>query len=99
MAKNTMNLQENLLRSSLLVNFKADTPNTVSRETLHKVASKLGLSDTATMHLAMAQLRDRVVAGQAPLSDKALTAIQAAGAESLRVMQTESTVVSSESLL
>lgn len=94
-----MTIEEIPLRSSLLVNFKADTPNTVSRETLRKMATKLGLSDTATMHLAMAQLRDRVMTGQAPLSDKALTAIQAAGAESLRVMERESPVVFFESLL
>lgn len=91
--------EEISLRSSLLVNFKADTPNTLSRETLRKMATKLGLSDTAVMHLAMAQLRDRVMAGQAPLSDKALTAIQAAGAESLRVMELESPLVFSKSLL
>lgn len=94
----------------LLVHFKGDTANTISRSTTQEMAKKLGLSETSVVHLALAQLRGRMLgesaskkAGslqetQEPLSDKAMSAIHAAGKKAVDAMEAESTVVREESL-
>jgi hypothetical protein len=46
----------------LLVHFKDDTRNTVTRETLRKLVTSLGLSsETQAIHVALARLRDSVL--------------------------------------
>ena len=51
-------------RNRLLFKFKDDTVTTVSRETLSEVARSLGFNETQTLHLAMARLRDELLAGR-----------------------------------
>lgn len=94
----------------LLVHFKGDTANTISRDTTQEMAKKLGLSETALVHLALAQMRGRMLgesalkkAGtlqetQEPLSDEAMSAIHAAGKKAVDAMEAESPVANKESL-
>lgn len=94
----------------LLVHFKSDTANTISRDTTQEMAKKLGLSETALVHLALAQMRGRMLCdavventGTAqgknePLSDKAMSAIHAAGQKAVAAMEDESPVSKKDSL-
>ncbi len=49
-------------RKTLLFKFKDDTVTTVSHETFSDVAKTLGFNETQTLHLAIARLRDEVLA-------------------------------------
>jgi len=50
-------------RKTLLFKFKDDTVTTVSHETFSEVAKMLGFNETQTLHLAIARLRDELLAG------------------------------------
>jgi hypothetical protein len=47
---------------TLLFKFKDDTVTTVSHETFSEIARTLGFNETQTLHLAIARLRDEVLA-------------------------------------
>ena len=49
-------------RKTLLFKFKDDTVTTVSHETFSEVARMLGFNETQTLHLAIARLRDELLA-------------------------------------
>lgn len=48
-------------KQPLVLNFKDDSMTTVSRETLRKVAKRLGFTETQTALFALARLRDEVL--------------------------------------
>ena len=50
-------------RKALLFKFKDDTLTTVSHETFSELARTLGFNETQTLHLAIARLRDELLAG------------------------------------
>jgi hypothetical protein len=50
-------------RKTLLFKFKDDTVTTVSHETFSEIARTLGFNETQTLHLAIARLRDELLAG------------------------------------
>lgn len=65
----------------LLVNFRdQDTLTSVTRETLRLIAKALGLTETQTVHFALAKLRREVLPKYAlddgPVSDKTLRTIR-----------------------
>jgi len=67
---------------ALLLNFKAgETINTVSRETVKLMGSKLGFNDTQLVQFALAKLREQIIpaypANAPELSEKAIQTIKA----------------------
>lgn len=63
-------------KQALLVNFKNDTLTTVSRDTLRKVAARLGFSETQAVHFALARLRDEALPAEAEEAYPPLTKLQ-----------------------
>jgi hypothetical protein len=67
----------------LLVRFReVDSPLGVTRDTLRRLATSLGVDETAAIHLALSQLSERVLPRYAP-DDGPLTAVQLKDARSL----------------
>lgn len=62
----------------LLLNFKTNTRTTVSRDALQEMAASLGFTETQTVHIALARLRDEVLVNKedyVPLTDSQHQAI------------------------